>query len=100
MLKLLKHKFGDHDRSLDKPGFAYVGDPAVDNDAGVQNFVLLQTAFFLLAAGRPFSRNPHGRELFFFLQSHIQPDIAEQGGNRKPGKALQRAKPGQNGVDH
>src|SRR5207244_8570088 len=38
-LQLLQHELRNHQRAVDEPGLAHVGDPAVDDHARVQNLV-------------------------------------------------------------
>ena len=43
-LQLLQHELRDHERAVEKPGLAHVGDAAVDDHAGVEDPVALLRA--------------------------------------------------------
>ena len=45
-LQFAQHKLGDDQHPVNKAGFANVGDAAVDDDAGVEHFVILARRLF------------------------------------------------------
>ncbi|MNJ34858.1 hypothetical protein D3C77_295840 [compost metagenome] len=64
MLQLLQYELGNDDRPFDKPRLANVSDSPIDNDARIENLMLLQLAFFPLSSGSPFARFPERGQLF------------------------------------
>ena len=79
MLQLFEDKARNEQRALDKAAFADIGDPAVDDDARVEDFVLGDVGHLLLGfvLGEP---RDHGEKVEQFLplaDRHVDADIAE-----------------------
>src|SRR5262249_38453488 len=73
-LQLPKHELRDYNCAVQKPGFADIRNSAIDNGAGVENFVSSPTLLL------PAKHAAHGREVeqIPFVGPHSQADIRHQ----------------------
>ena len=71
-LQLLQHELRDDERAVEEPGLADVGDPAVDDHAGVEDLVAA-----LRAGGAEQAQQPRGLEPFAVLAAEHQAQVGQ-----------------------
>ena len=71
-LQLLQHELRDHERAVEKPGLADIGDPAVDDDAGIEDAVALLRPGVAEQADQPLGLQP-----LPFARAHDDPEVGE-----------------------
>ena len=85
-LQFAQHELRNHDHAIQKAGFGNVGDAAVDDDAGVQDFV---AAFGLLLAAEDAAQRGQIQQVAL-AGAHHQAHVGHQQHDEKLQKALRR----------